>query len=271
MEAWKNKVLFICFLLPFNVYSYGKTGHRIVGELAQRHLSNKAKLAVERILGKEKLAHASLWADEIKSDRNFDYAKLYHRMNVPKDSDLRKIQIEKHSIIWALVNFENILRSPETTQNEKKDALRFILHFLGDLHQPLHIGYSEDKGGNEINVKWFSKNLNLHQVWDEGLIDFEQLSYSEYSDKLDVLDKKEMEKVQSGTYLDWAIEANSYLPMVYDFKNKEMGYEYHYKVKDSLYLLLQNSGMRLAFTLNNIFENRPLTAEEKDLRKKLGL
>ncbi len=271
MEAWKTKVLFICFLLPFNVFSYGKTGHRIVGELAQRHLSNKAKLAVERILGKEKLAHASLWADEIKSDRNFDYAKLYHRMNVPKDSDLRKIQIEKHSIIWALVNFENILRSPETTQNEKKDALRFILHFLGDLHQPLHICYSEDKGGNEINVKWFSKNLNLHQVWDEGLIDFEQLSYSEYSDKLDVLDKKEMEKVQSGTYLDWAIEANSYLPMVYDFKNKEMGYEYHYKVKDSLYLLLQNSGMRLAFTLNNIFENRPLTAEEKDLRKKLGL
>lgn len=264
------KNLLICLLIPLNVYSYGKTGHRIVGELAERHLSPKAKLAIEQILGKEKMAHASLWADEIKSDKNFDYAKPYHRINVPKDADLGKIELEKDTIIWALVNYENVLRSSESTQNEKKDALRFILHFLGDLHQPLHIGHSEDQGGNDIRVKWFLTDRNLHQVWDEDLIDFEQLSFTEYSDKLDVLDKKEIENIQSGTYLDWAIEARSYLPMVYD-GGKNLGYEFHYRVKESLYLLLKKAGMRLAYTLNKIFENRPLTDQEKELRKKLGL
>lgn len=264
------KTLLILFLIPVNLYSYGKTGHRIVGELAERHLSTKAKMAIENILGKEKLAHASLWADEIKSDKNYDFAKPYHRINIPKEADLGKIELEKDTIIWALVNFENILRSPDSTQNEKKDALRFILHFLGDLHQPLHIGYAEDQGGNNIRVKWFLRDRNLHQIWDEDLIDFEQLSFTEYSDKLDILGEKEMENIQSGTYLDWAIESRSYLPMVYNFE-KNLGYEYHYKLKDSLYLLLKKGGMRLAFILNKIFENRPLTEEEKELRKKLGL
>ena len=271
MENWKNNVLLICFLLPFNAFSYGKIGHRVVGELAERHLTPKAKSAVEQILGKEKLAHASLWADEIKSDKNYDYAKPYHRMNVLKGSDLRSAPIEKDSIIWALVTFEDTLRSPTSSNEKKKVALKFILHLVGDLHQPLHLGYSEDSGGNDVRVKWFNKDVNLHQVWDEDLIEFEQLSFTEYSDKLDVLNKNELENIQSGTYLDWAVESNSYLPMVYDFSKNLLGYGYHYKVKDSLYLLLKKAGFRLAYTLNKIFENRPLSDGEKDLRKKVGL
>ncbi len=272
MESLKNKVFLIFVLIPLNLYAFGKTGHRIIGEVAQRHLGIKAQKGIEQILGNEKLSHASLWADEIKSDRSYDYAKIYHRMDVPRGSDLTKIEIEKDSIIYCLVKFEDILRSTDSSPENKKFALKFILHLLGDLHQPLHIGYSEDQGGNDVRVKWFQKNVNLHQVWDEELILFEELSFTEYADKVDVSDKEIIKKIQTGTYLDWAIESNSYLPLVYDFSsNKNLGYEYHYKVKDTLYGLLQKGGLRLASTLNNIFENSPLTDSEKELRKKLGL
>jgi hypothetical protein len=270
LESWKNSVLLLFVLIPLSAFPFGKTGHRIVGELAQRHLSPKALEGIEQILGKEKLAHAALWADEIKSDKKYDYAKVYHRMNAPKGSDLSKVELEKDSIIWALVNFEDVLRSSDSTMEEKKFALKFILHLVGDLHQPLHLGYGEDHGGNDVRVKWFQKSVNLHEVWDEQLILFEELSFTEYADKLDSMDKKSLETIQTGTYLDWAVESNSYLPLVYDFQSKNLSYEYHYKVKDALYSLLQKGGLRLAYTLNNIFEKRPLTDAEKELRKKLG-
>jgi len=76
------------------------------------------------------------------------------------------------------------LRDQKATKDAKLDALRFLVHMLGDLHQPLHVGLAEDRGGNTIRVKWFKTETNLHSVWDEELVDFEKLSFTEYSNYL---------------------------------------------------------------------------------------
>lgn len=263
-------VLMMLSLLSPNVFAWGKTGHRVIGELAQQNLSVEAKKGVEQILGNEDLSRVSTWPDEIRSDKKYNYATPWHYVSIPSDKTyFDQKRPADGDVIFALFQFEETLRDKKSTAEQKKDALRFLVHMMGDLHQPLHVGKAEDRGGNSVRLKWFKTETNLHALWDESIVDFEQLSYTEYSKYLNHYSAEEKKKFAEGTFLDWARESQDLRNIVYDLGGESAGYEYHFKVKPIYELRLRQAGLRLASILNKIFKNEKLEKSYLELRQKV--
>lgn len=241
------------FLFSTSALGWGKTGHRIVAHLASKHLDVSTLKSVKSILGYETIEEASLWPDRIKSEAR--YRELYshkHYVSFPKEDKLdNKKLLRKDHILSSLEKFERTLKDKKAKREDKQIALRFIIHLVGDLHQPLHVGYVKDMGGNSISLKWFGEATNLHRVWDENLIDMEELSYTEYVRKLSHQSPDKLKSYQSGNYLSWAKESRDYLPKTYNYsQGKFWEYEYSYKHLGYLEKRLAQAGMRLAYILN---------------------
>jgi hypothetical protein len=251
-----SKILFISIcLMPTICFAWGKIGHRTVGELASLHLTKNSKKQVAKILGDESMAEASVWPDRIKSDQKM--RKLYshlHYLSFNKNESFSKNSANKENILTAIKTFTKILKTTKSPNSEKIIALRFLIHLIGDLHQPLHIGYPEDLGGNSIKVNWFGNKTDLHHIWDDEIIKLEELSYTEYTKKLNILSVDTIKTWQSTKPLTWARESRIYMPKTYDFKEKKYWeFEYSYKHLEFLNTRLKQAGIRLAGHLNKIF------------------
>lgn len=254
-------MLKICSILlfsaiSFNAFSWSMIGHRVVGEVASAHLTPKAKTEVANLIGKQTLAQVSNWADFIKSDKKMRKYGPWHYVSFPKKV---KIEKRKHNhkgdILTAITKLSKDLRSKKTSKNDKVFALKMLVHLIGDIHQPLHVGYSDDRGGNKVSVEWFGEKSNLHQVWDRNLIELQKLSFTEYAKELNHIEKKQINKWQDSKPVDWARESRSYLSSVYKFKSgKYWEYQYNYKHFDTLNKRLVQGGIRLAGHLNKIFK-----------------
>jgi hypothetical protein len=268
-----KKVILMCsiLLLSPEAFSWGKSGHRIVGEIAQRNLTKQARAGVKAILGNEDLSRVATWADEIRSNKAYDYASPWHYTSIPSGKTyFDQKRVAEGDIIEALFRFEETLRDPKITNDKKAESLKFLTHMMGDLHQPLHVGIAEDRGGNTIRLKWFKTETNLHALWDESIVDFEQLSYTEYSMYLNHFSVQEKKTFTGGSFLDWAKESQELRGPVYDIGTTgSAGYEYHYKVKPIMELRLRQAGLRLAHILNSIFKKEALTKEYINLRQKV--
>ncbi|BDD05987.1 endonuclease [Aureibacter tunicatorum] len=246
--------MFLC-VVSFTAYSWGTTGHRVVGEIAQNHLSKKAEKSIKKILGDETLAEISNWMDFVKSDDSYDHTHCWHYVNLPDGVTYENS--EKNpcgDIIKAIDDHVELLKSPSSTKEEKVFALKVLTHLVGDLHQPLHAGRKDDLGGNKVKVKWMYKSSNLHRVWDSGLIDLQGYSYTEYSNILNRIGKEDVVKLQNSTPLDWLNEGVALRDQIYDFEGEKLGYEYNYKNIGTVEERLLSGGVRLAGLLNSIFE-----------------
>ncbi|MCX6111887.1 MAG: S1/P1 nuclease [Proteobacteria bacterium] len=150
------------------------------------------------------------------------------------------------------------------------------MHLIGDIHQPLHVGKSEDAGGHKINLKWFDKNTNLHKVWDENLIEFQKLSYTEYTAFIDHINSADAKKWEKSSIIDWVNEGMQEREKIYaglkdenGKKTYNLGHKYNFDNIEVLNNRLRRAGVRLAAFLNNIFDNRKNIDSDK-IREKLG-
>lgn len=269
---FKKSIIFLSVLFfSTSAFSWGKTGHRVIGEIAQRNLSSEAKKGVTLLLGSEDLARVSTWADEIRSIRKYDYAAPWHYSSIPTGKTYFDQKRSKDGdVIESLFRFEETLRDSKKSKSEKAESLKFLVHMMGDLHQPLHVGIAEDRGGNTVKVKWFKNETNLHALWDESIVDFEQFSYSEYANQLNHFSKDEKTNFVSGTFLDWARESMDLRTLVYDVGTPEsVGYEYHHKIKPAMELRMRQAGLRLAHILNRVFKNEKVQKDYSALSAKV--
>lgn len=247
-------------LVSASASAYGPTGHRVIAELASRHLSPEAKAAVEAILGDEFMAEAATWPDEMRSNPSDFFRKVagvYHYVNLPDGVTYE--ESEKNpagDAVTALANFTAILKDENAAKEDKALALRFIIHIVGDLHQPLHAGRAEDRGGNRITVVWFEEMSNLHKVWDEDLIDHKGLSFTEWTNFLDrKIKPKHIKAWQQSGPTDWLGELISYRGDIYESSKKGiLSWDYVYKYTPLLKSQLSKGGIRLAGYLNEIFK-----------------
>ena len=237
---------FICYILMISfLYPWGKTGHRATGEIAESYLTEKTRSEISKILKDPSLAVASTWADEMRSNPDFKKYSTWHYVNMPHN--VRYIDSNKSSkgdVVQAIKICKNKLKDSNVSIEEKAFYLRFLVHLIGDIHQPLHVGRAEDRGGNDIKVKWFGNDTNLHRVWDTHIIDDFQMSYTELAmhlqNNFDAADIKLMNEDQ------WIDESQQIVNKVYsEVKNKNF---------DLVKLQLFKAGVRLASTLNEIFD-----------------
>ncbi len=267
----KNLLIISSLLISTNAFSWGKTGHRVVGEIAEQNLDKSVLKKIKELSGTESLWRASTWADEVRSDPSFGYSSPWHYVSIPNQKTYFDQKRSKDGdVIEALFRLEDVLRDTKKTKEERLNALRFIVHFVGDLHQPLHVGLAEDRGGNLIKVKWFKTESNLHTVWDESIIDFEQLSYTEYAKYLNQYTKEEKAEMVKGNYLDWSKESQDLRPKVYEIpETNQLSYEYGFKVKPIIEKRLKEAGIRLASVLTKIFNQEKLKKDDLDIRNKI--
>ncbi|MCP9290382.1 S1/P1 nuclease [Gracilimonas sediminicola] len=235
---------------------WGQIGHRTTGHVAEQYLTDKAAAEVERVLGNESLAEVSTWMDEVRSDDAYDFMAPWHYVTIPEGETYETVEkAEGGDIIWALEKVVKELKEGNLTQKQEEENLKILVHLVGDLHQPLHVGNGTDRGGNDVKLQWFWSNSNLHRVWDSEMIDDKQLSYTELSDFVNHPTEEQINEWQSTSIRDWAYESQDLLPQVYDFpEDKELSYEYSYKNWNTVEQRLVKAGVRMAGLINEIYE-----------------
>lgn len=237
-------------------FAFGPTGHRTIAKIAESYLSDEAKKQITELLDGEGIVIVSTFADDIKSEKKYDYTHVWHYVNAEEGisySDSKKNP--DGDLIFAINKAVEVLKNPKSTKEEKAFNLKMLIHFIGDLHQPLHCGRGADKGGNDIKVKWFRKNTNLHRVWDSDIINFNKMSYSELAETMKrspYIDKEEIEK---GNVISWYNESKKLSKVVYASvePDENLTYGYNYKYFPVLKERLNYAGIRLAKVLNEIF------------------
>ncbi|WP_439107419.1 S1/P1 nuclease [Congregibacter sp.] len=159
-------------------------GHEIAARLAEPYLSPSARKAVEALLGKETLASASTWADRMRSDPSTfwqEEAGPYHYVTVPDGRRYQEVgPPPQGDAATALAQFALDLQDPNVSRERKRLALRFAVHIVQDLQQPLHVGNGRDRGGNQISVMMDGSRVNLHRVWDALLLESRQRTQDEW-------------------------------------------------------------------------------------------
>lgn len=244
--------------LPVQAAAWGKTGHRVTAAIGERLLSPQAQAAINDIIGAaESLAESSTWADEERSNMAEFWqneAGAYHYVTVPAGQTYREAGAPPQGDAYtALERFTATLKDESASQDDKALALRFIVHIIGDLHQPLHVGDGTDRGGNDEAVIFFDEPDNLHRVWDEGLIDHEELSYTEWTDWLVAkITDDQLTEWSVADPLVWIEESAALRPSVYpDGANLE--WRYVYEQRPVLRQRLSQAGVRMAAYLNEVF------------------
>ena len=236
---------------------WGKNGHRATGKIAEKHLTRKAKKCIDKILKGQSLAFVSTYADEIKSDKSFNKYYSWHYVNMDLDETYEEAEKNpKGDLVTGINTCIKVLKDKKSTEEEKNFHLKMLVHFVGDLHQPLHIGRKEDKGANDIQVQWFGKGTNLHSVWDSKLIDDWEMSYIELADNADDLSKKQIVAIEKGTVVEWVNEVHKLTNKVYNSvkKGENLRYSYSYNHFGTVRSQLQIGGIRLAKILNEIYD-----------------
>ena len=209
--------IFLSLFIPHTLLAWGDIGHRAIGQLAEKHLTPKAKAQVQKLLGRDNMADASLWADIVKSNPKYSFQSKWHYTNVKDGQNYKKSNEE--DVVWAINLMINILKDQASHPKivDKTHALRLLIHFVEDLHQPLHAGRRVDRGGSLLYMRLFDQTYSLHEVWDSGLIRRLGLSYTELVDYL--------QRHYQGTEVkqlspeQWANESAKLLTFVYFFDN----------------------------------------------------
>lgn len=244
------------------VLAWGKIGHRVTCAIADHYLSRAARHQVRRILGVETLAEASNWPDFMRASTDPFWQKTaspWHYVTVPDGKSYADVGAPPEGdALTALKRFAAALRDPATPRAEKQLALRFMVHIIGDVHQPLHVGNGTDHGGNDVKLTFFNAPTNLHAVWDSGIIDQEQLSYSEYAAWLTPrITRQKLRQWWTADPRVWIAESQALRGGVYP-KGTAISYDYVFVHKATVEQRLEQAGVRIAAYLNALFAPRAM-------------
>ncbi|MGO1520910.1 MAG: S1/P1 nuclease [Sphingobacterium sp.] len=258
-----SKLFTLCVFLAFSqqVMGWGMTGHRIIAEIAEQHLRPKAKRNIEKLIGPQKLAYWSNWADFIKSSPDTVLLKTasWHFVNAPGNLSYDQyVDVLEASSENNLYKAYQLVKQQAADQHldeeQRREALYFMIHLLADAHQPMHLGREEDLGGNRIAVTFFKRKTNIHRVWDSDLIDNEKYSYTEYARVLDY-DRRFYKQFTQTELEQWLYESHQLANLIYDdiAQDNQLSYDYIFNFKYPMEECLLKAGLRLAKELNEVF------------------
>jgi S1/P1 Nuclease len=259
------KILFRSVLLIISITilaSWGYEGHQTIALIAESHLTPKAKAAVQILLRDQKMTDVASWADDVRNEPEWRYTAPWHFVNVADGLDEVgfKNAVKQQSnpnLYTAILKCEKDLEDPALTLSQKTIALKFLIHFVGDAHQPMHISREIDRGGNTIQLQFDGKGTNLHALWDFKLLDHQALTDEQIAAQVDKLAPPDISRLQNAGPLDWMYESYQLSTTLYkeidqDNKPGEDYYRAHIPIVDRR---LEEAGIRLAGELNRLFKN----------------
>ncbi len=270
----------IAFGTRSTALAWGETGHRVVALIAANHCGPAARAAIGDLLGAEGLPDIASWADSIRPFR--PCTGPWHYIDIPLggviiDTSRDCLPCEGAQrptdsigcLVFAIRHFRAVLADTSADRVLRVEALRFLVHFVGDLHQPLHTADNHDRGGNDVIVTLFGERLNpygrgdrpwnLHAVWDAGLIEHTGRSAEEYAALLErSIVRGDQRALAGGGLLDWTAETHALAAsVVYDLPAGsapvDIAGEYYQRSIPVIDMQLARAGLRLARLLDEIF------------------
>jgi len=261
-KKWVSVFLLLLVLLPaHDVWAWGPMGHRIVGEIAEMRLLPEVKTKIRKNFNIKKLSDVANWADRVRKKRS---EGRWHYCNIKKSKWAYKKKRDCPAgacVIEKIGHFSHALQDAELSLKRRKEALMYLVHFVGDVHQPLHLGNARDRGGNKIRVKFKGKRTNLHALWDGKLIHLAGKSLLQYSRDLSRITASESVKWNSSKVTEWANESRAlalnHAYLLGRSLNGRLSKNYIEISREIIELQLSKAGVRLAGLLNRLLsENR---------------
>ncbi|HLW30038.1 MAG TPA: S1/P1 nuclease [Brumimicrobium sp.] len=248
-------VVVLSFTFSLESKAWGMIGHRVVGEVASKHLNESTKLKIKKVLGNQTLAEVSNWMDDIKSDTKYDSLKPWHYVTIPDGLKYSETNINPKGDAIVGINFVvNQLKREDLDPELEKEYLMILIHLIGDVHQPLHVGNGTDRGGNDVRVNWFGQSSNLHKVWDSEILDGKKYSYTELTAIINHPTHEEVLEWQEDSVEDWAHQCMDFRNEIYDYgSGYAWEYKYQYAHWGTVKQQLLKGGVRLAGVLNEIY------------------
>lgn len=257
----KFYLLLLTLCLTFSVeyaFAWGQKGHRIVAQIAYDNLTKKARKQVDKVLGECGMVYWANWADEIKSDTIYATSYDWHFQDLESglnDSTVVAVLTDYPEIGGNLFRLLDSLTHLLQVDPNNLDALRFVVHLMGDRFCPMHTGRLGDLGGNRVKLTWFKQETNLHSVWDERIIDARGYSYKEYADYLEdafVTQKKQIQQLSDAEIL---LHNYKFTQEIYQYQEQWDGNTFHYvyHFAPAMEWQLYAAGIRLAQLLNEIY------------------
>jgi hypothetical protein len=260
--------IFILMWMPAVAFGWGEEGHRIVASIAESFLTDGTRIEIHTLLDKETLVGVSTWADDIRNETRYLYLKPMHYINVPRRASEVMMERDcprKRCVAAAIGEYRRALADGSISIGKRREALKLLVHFVGDIHQPLHVSYADDRGGNQIRVSTFEGQGNLHAVWDSGLIkrqtqgDWESWfqairtrispeKATEWGKSLDPLDwARESLQITRDIYTDLPRPGDEPIQLPPDYFDRHIG---------TVERRLAMAGVRLAAVLNDVLKTK---------------
>lgn len=250
-----------------SAFAWGQKGHDVTCNIAQRHLTKKAQKAISEIFDGKSIVYWSNWMDNASHGAEFAYTKTWHYKNIDAGESFDEAPLnENGDVVTAIEAQVAALKSGTLNKEASALALKMLVHLVGDLHCPMHMGHRSDSGGNRWQVQYFNNGSNLHSVWDSSIVESaHKWTYTEWANELDVLGKgpavfgrgnKDIQAITAGSLRDWGKETFAIATYVYD--NTPVGSKLSYDEVAFWTPVIEQQflygGLRLAALLNDIFQ-----------------
>lgn len=244
-------------VFAINGYSWGQKGHDVTCAIAEKHLSRKAKKQISEILDGKSIVYWANWMDNASHTPEYKYTKTWHYKNIDAGETYEQAALEeKGDVVRAINDLIAELKSGNQTKEEQALSLKFLVHLMGDLHCPMHMGHKSDLGGNRWQVQYFGRGSNIHSVWDSGLVESaHKWTYTEWVDQIDTYSREENRKMVEGDPISWGEQTYEVCKKVYDATpvGSKLSYDYVSEWAPVAEMQLLRAGLRLAAVLNDVF------------------
>lgn len=257
----KKTVLGISFTLLGILYAgaWGQKGHDTTAFIAEKNMTSATLDSVTALLDGKSPVYWANWLDNASHTPEYAYTKTWHYKNIDEDVDYASAPLNpKGDIVTALNEQISILKDTSRTRKDRQLALKIVLHLMGDIHQPMHMGHLSDYGGNRVPVNFFERKTNLHSVWDSSIPEAaHKWSYTEWQNQIDRPTPDSMKSIMSGDIDDWAKETYQICKDVYATTPEKytISYDYIAKWTPTIEQQFLKGGLRLADILNSIFDS----------------
>ena len=248
----------IILLAPAPAFAWGREGHEIIAGIAERELTPVARAQVAQLLGREAmLIHDSNWADQIRERRQ--KTGPWHYVDIPLNApgyDARRDCGGNNCVVAQIADDLNVLGNRRLPRATRAEALRFLVHFVGDIHQPMHTVDNDDHGGNAVRVYLAGERTNLHRVWDGEVVEAFGFDAGPIAAAVEsAIQRTQKKNWQSGSPADWANESHriargEIYPVTHGRRSLRLSSVWLRTEAPIARLQIAKAGVRLAWLLN---------------------
>jgi len=247
-----------CALTAMCGWAWGQKGHDTVAYIAEQHLTPATKAAVDDLLDGRTMVYWANWLDNASHTPEYAYSKTWHYKNIDEGERYEEAKANPAGDVTTAIKAQSgLLADNSAERTQRQLALKILIHLVGDMHQPLHMGHASDLGGNRIKARFFGKEMNIHSIWDSQLVEnAHRWSYTEWQQQIDRAGADEQAALVAGDVDDWARESMALAGAIYKayVPGATISYDTVAAAAPVIESQLLKAGLRLAHVLNGIFD-----------------